>query len=75
MISCVLTNDCSQWSLSHETPVLTESRYLFHLTADAAGEKLFFLPGIHNKRFMGPWFEVIASGTYKNKRNKKLKGC
>ena len=33
-------------------------------------EKLFFLPGIHNKRFMGPLFGVIAGGTgdrYKKK--------
>ena len=36
-------------------------------------EKLFFLPGIHNRRFMGSWFEVIAGGTYKNKRKQGVK--
>ena len=27
------------------------------------GEKLFFLPRIHSRRFVGPWFGVIAGGT------------
>ena len=59
MTNCVLTNDCSHRSLSHESTVLTESRLL----AKRPGKKLFFLPGIHNTRFVGPRFGVIVGGT------------
>ena len=57
MTSCVSTNDCPHELLSHESTVPTA------LLAKQPGEQLFFLSRIHNERFMGPWFEVIAGGT------------
>ena len=56
MTSFVLTNDCSQLFLIPRISCLTELRY-------DPGKKLFLLPGIHIRRFMESWFEVIAGGT------------
>ena len=59
----MLTNDCCHRSLSNESTVLTDHIIVFGFTADAARGQVVFSPGIHNKRLLGPWFEVIAGGT------------